>query len=956
MNALLELAKLGQSLWLDSLGRELLDSGTIARMIREDGLAGVTSNPSIFQKSIGDGGAYAAEIERLRARRPGIGAFDVYEALAVRDVRDAADLLLPVHRRTDGRDGFVSLEVTLHGGRGASDVLGEARHLWRLVDRPNVMIKVPGTPEGIEAFRQLIAEGIHVNVTLLFSRAVYEAVARAYVEGLEARARAGGDVSRAASVASFFVSRIDTAVDARLEAAAKALSGAERERALDLRGKAAIANAKLAYRLAGEVFAGPRWQELAARGAHPQRLLWASTSTKNPAYRDVVYVEELIGADTVDTAPLETIAAFKDHGSARPTLAQGVDEARKELDALAALGVSLDEVTAELLEKGLRSFDDAFTGLLGAIAKRLAPAKAVAPTTWTLGAQLEGQLAPLLAEWGRPGGGIERLWKRDATLWTDGDEAKWLGWLDAPERGLGARAELEAFAAEVRAEGCSHVLLLGMGGSSLAPEVLAKTFGSRKGHPELLVLDSTDPAQVAALEARTDPARTLYVVASKSGSTLEPTLFEEYFFARAAAKPGGEKAAAKRFVAITDPGSKLEATARAKGWRRVFHGDPSIGGRFSALSMFGLVPAALLGIDLERFLGRAAEVARGCRAAPDENCGVSLGLILGLAAEVGRDKLTLVLSPRLAALGPWLEQLVAESTGKQRKGIIPIDGEAVGIPQVYGRDRLFVYVRDLGAPDAAQDKAVDALERAGHPVVRLLVEHPLDLGGEFFRWEIATAVAGSVLKIHPFDQPDVEASKIATRGLTEEFEKKGSLPAETPFFAEDGIELYADQRNADELRRRAGRDPSLAELFGAHLARPAAGDYFAILAYLPMTAENERTLSDLRAMVRDNVRVATAVGFGPRFLHSTGQAYKGGPNSGVFLQLTCEHARDLAIPGRKATFGIVETAQARGDLAVLQERGRRFLRVHLRCPLDAGLARLAHAAGQALAQRLEFTG
>jgi transaldolase/glucose-6-phosphate isomerase len=487
-----------------------------------------------------------------------------------------------------------------------------------------------------------------------------------------------------------------------------------------------------------------------------------------------------------------------------------------------------------------------------------------------------------------------------------------------------------------------------MGGSSLCPEVLSLVYGSKSGYPALDVLDSTDPAEVRAVEERGDLARTLFIVASKSGSTLEPSIFEKYFFERVSKSVGAAHAGAQ-FVAITDPGSKLEDTARKKGYRRIFHGVPEIGGRFSALSNFGAVPAASIGLDLEEFLGRADAMARTCDpAVPTEhNPGVVLGTILGLAAESGRDKLTLVISPAIESLGAWLEQLVAESTGKQKKGIIPVDREPLGPPEIYGTDRLFVYVR-LGDGDPFQDLAVGELERAGHPVVRIALSDPIELGAEFFRWELATAVAGAILGIHPFDQPDVEASKIVTRELMAAVEEAGALPAEKPFFETRGVQLYADPRNAALLERAAGRDARLSSILGAHLAQAHGGDYFAILAFVQRSLVHERALQELRLRVRDALRVATCLGFGPRYLHSTGQAYKGGPNEGVFLQITCADPRDLPVPGQKYTFGSVEAAQARGDFQVLAERGRRALRVHLTEPVETGLARLAQAVNKAL--------
>ncbi len=559
---------------------------------------------------------------------------------------------------------------------------------------------------------------------------------------------------------------------------------------------------------------------------------------------------------------------------------------------------------------------------------------------------LMSEVDKALKAW-RSNANTRRLWSADATLWTGGDESDWLGWLDIAENKLCDVALLQEFAGEVRAEKFTDVLLLGMGGSSLGPEVLAKSLGSAPGYPTLHVLDSTDPQQVRRFERRIDVARTLFIVSSKSGTTLEPNVLMDYFFARASAAVGGT--AARHFVAITDPGSHLQKTAEEKGFRRNFFGVPSIGGRYSVLSNFGMAPLAAAGHDLLAFLKAARRMARACgpEVADAENPGVAFGLAISVLARHGRDKLTIVASPSIAAFGAWAEQLLAESTGKSGKGVIPIAGEPLGAPSVYDAHRLFVFLRDAVHPDQVQDQTVDALERAGHPVVRIGVESPQLLAQEFFRFEIATAVAGAVLGLNPFDQPDVEASKIATREMTEAFEKTGSLPSEPPVFQENGIALYTDKRNAEALRQM-GANTTLESWLRAHFARLDDGDYFALLAYIDGDDARLASLQSLRMAVRDRKRIATCLQFGPRFLHSTGQAYKGGPNSGVFLQITAQPAPDLAIPGRKASFGVIEAAQAQGDLRVLAERGRRLLHAHIADDVNNGLAAIGKAARQAL--------
>ncbi len=553
-----------------------------------------------------------------------------------------------------------------------------------------------------------------------------------------------------------------------------------------------------------------------------------------------------------------------------------------------------------------------------------------------------------IAEW-QSRGNMQRLWQRDATLWTGSDEDKWLGWLDIVEEQTAQHDQLQKIAKEVQNRGFQQVLLLGMGGSSLCPEVLRLTFGRIPHFPTLHVLDSTDPAQVKSFEHQIDIPTTLFIVSSKSGSTLEPNIFKQYFFERTKQAVGAAKVGS-HFIAITDPGSKMQQVAEADHFLHIFFGRPSIGGRYSALSNFGMVPAAIIGIDTKKFLARAAEMVRACGAGVkvEENSGAVLGIILGAAANAGRDKVTLITSPGISDLGAWLEQLLAESTGKVGKGIIPVDREGLTNAEVYGNDRVFVYVRLESGPDADQDAKVAAIEKAGHPVVRISMADIYQLGAEFFRWEIATAVAGSIIGINAFNQPDVEASKIETRKLTTEYEKNGSLPPEKPILEDSGIKLFTDEKNSAELAKAAGSDKSLAGYLKAHLSRIKTGDYFAVLGYIQMNAEHEANLQALRHLVRDKKRVATCLGFGPRFLHSTGQAYKGGPNSGVFLQITCDDAVELPVPGQKYTFGVVKAAQARGDFQVLADRGRRALRVHLGSNLKAGLAVLQAAVQKGL--------
>ncbi len=939
-NPLAQLPKLGQSVWLDFVSRPLLEKGELQRLIAADGIRGVTSNPSIFEKAIAHSTDYDADLAAaVQAADRGVDA--LFEHLAIADIRLAADQLRPVYDQTAGADGYVSLEVSPYLAMDTEGTIAEARRLWRTVERPNLMIKVPGTKAGVPAIQTLIGEGINVNVTLLFSVAAYEAVAEAYLAGLEAALAAKRDIARLSSVASFFVSRIDAVIE-RVSAERLKTAAPEEAKALRaLNGKVAIANAKRAYQRYQALIGGPRWKKLVAKGARPQRLLWASTGTKSKDLPDTLYVDELIGPDTVNTMPPATMDAVRDHGHAEVTLTRDLAGAEAVLTSLARLHISLDAITEELVTDGVQRFADDADKLYAAVARRRAevldgkaPRQMIMPGP---GAEI---FAAELERW-REEGLIRLLWRRDSALWTGGEEDRWLGWLDCVERGLDALPALKIFADGLKKDGITDVVLLGMGGSSLGAEVLATTLGRDASGPRFHMLDSTDPAQIAALEAAITLKSTLFIVASKSGTTLEPELMRRYFFARSGNS--------KHFVAITDPGSALEKIAKTDGYRAVFAGEKSIGGRYSVLSHFGLVPASALGIDVERLLALTGQMVHGCGATvpPAENPGVALGVFLGTNAQAGRDKVTIIASPGMAAIGAWLEQLLAESTGKHGHGLIPIANEPPIEAGAYSEDRVFVYLALNGGADPAQERLIAALEKAGRPVVRINVPSPLHIGQEFFRFEIATAVAGSIIGIDPFDQPDVEASKIKTRALTEDFEKTGALPETAPLLREGDIALYADPANAAAL----GGAPSLEAALAVHFARAKPGDYAALLAYIARDPAHEAALEKLRQTILVQKKIATCLGFGPRFLHSTGQVYKGGPNSGIFLQITAADGSDIAIPGQRASFGIVKAAQAAGDLGVLVERGRRVLRLHLGGDLGRGLATLDAALTRALAAK-----
>ncbi|RFD19423.1 bifunctional transaldolase/phosoglucose isomerase [Komagataeibacter melaceti] len=943
-NPLKQLARHGQSPWLDFIQRSYTESGKLKKLVEEDGLKGVTSNPSIFQKAMGHGTDYDPQIRQILADRI-VDAGTLYETLAIHDIRAAAKVLHPVYAQTAKVDGYVSLEVSPYLARDTKATIAEARRLWIAVGAPNLMIKIPGTDEGAPAVQAAIAEGINVNVTLLFSLSAYKKVVEAYIAGLEERLSRGESVKGIASVASFFVSRIDVKIDKEIDARIAA-GDREAESLRGLRGKVAIANAKQAYEYWQGIVRSPRWKKLADAGAMPQRLLWASTSTKDKTFSDVLYVDGLIGPETVNTIPPATFDDFRDHGRVADTLTQDLPGAHRVISEARRLGLDLDGVTRTLVTEGVRGFEDAFDALLGAIAAKQAAflGNKVTKTTLNLPASLDTAVREELEAW-RTKGNVRRLWAGDATLWTGRDEGNWLKWLTIVDDQLLALSKFEEFQAEVKARGFRDALLLGMGGSSLGPEVLAQTFGKHEGFPHLYVLDSTDPQQIRDFQDRIDISRTLFIVSSKSGGTLEPNILKAYFFDQAK-KVLGDKVGS-HFITVTDPGSHMEDVAKKDGFWKIFYGEKQIGGRYSVLSDFGLVPAAVAGLPLKLLLESALRGEKSCAASvpPAQNPGVVLGSVLGVAArDFGRDKVTIIASPGIYDMGAWLEQLLAESTGKDGKGLIPIDDETIGKPDVYGKDRVFAYLRLAEDPCPRQDAAFAALAEAGEPVVTIELHERRQVLEEFFRWEFATAVAGSIIGINAFNQPDVEASKIETKKITNAYNETGKLPPYEPFAKDGPFAFYADPKNAAALKAGTTAEAILK----AHFARAGAGDYVALLAYIDRDTATREWIQKVRLSVRDGLKLATAAEFGPRFQHSTGQAYKGGPNTGVFMQITCDDVVNLPVPGEKYTFGIVKEAQARGDMEVLAERGRRVLRVHIHGDLKSGLEKLAQAISAAV--------
>jgi transaldolase/glucose-6-phosphate isomerase len=942
-----DLIDAGQSIWLDNIRRSMFDSGELRRLIA-GGLRGMTSNPTIFEKAIGSGNDYDAQLASLVGSEHDPNR--LFEALAIDDIRHACDEFRPLFDSTNGGDGFVSLEVSPLLASDTQGTIDAAARLWKMVDRPNVMIKIPATPPCLPAITETIAAGINVNVTLIFSIESYEAVANAFVAGLEKRAAAGQPVDRVASVASVFVSRIDTAIDKLLNEKIAAGQPA----LAPLLGKAGIANLKLTYQRFKKVFESERFGVLAAKGAHPQRPLWASTGTKNPAYSDLMYVETVVGKHTVNTVPPATLDALLDHGKIVPdTVESGLDDAHATLEGLAKAQISLFDVTTKLQVDGVKSFADSYNAMLEAIEKKQTQLAGGAERVEIQLGKAEAGPDAAIAQLAQDDF-LAKLWKHDPAPWSADPHhveiiKHSLGWLDFPRTVFEAAAELKTFAREC-AKTFSHVVVLGMGGSSLAPDVLRETFGKIAGYPQLHVLDSSDPAQIRTLEASLDLSQSLFIVSSKSGTTTEPEAFFRYFFQRVAKTIGADNAG-KRFIAITDPGTQLGKEAKEAGFLRIFENDPDIGGRYSALSYFGMVPAALAGYDVKTILDRGLGALSANDRTTDvkESDGVRFGAAIGTFAKSGRDKLTIVCHPDVHAFGAWAEQLIAESTGKNDTGIIPIEGEPLGVPANYGNDRVFVYVgAGLPGDTDALEASLTALAGAGHPIVRLGMHDRLDIGEQFALWEIATATAGAVLGIDAFDQPNVQESKDNTKRLLGEYKEKGSF-TEPAAKATNEVASIIPISGSKEV----ALGDTLASAVSAILAQVKPGDYVAFTAYIERNPEHEERLRDLRLKIRNALEVATTVGFGPRFLHSTGQLHKGGPNTGVFLQLTADTAPaiDLPIPGMP-TFGTLLRAQALGDFESLDNRDRRGARIHFSVPLVLALEALGNAIDEAVAVRV----
>jgi transaldolase / glucose-6-phosphate isomerase len=943
-NQVQQLLDAGQSVWLDNVRRSMFASGELARLI-QNGLRGMTSNPTIFEKAIGAGTDYDEQLSTLIGSEKNADA--LFWDLAIQDIQSACDAFAPVYASSGGNDGFVSLEVSPLLANDTAGTIAMVKELWDRVNRPNVMIKIPGTKEGLPAIEESIYRGYNINVTLIFSVEMYEKAALAYVRGLRRRADEGKAIDKIRSVNSVFVSRIDTAIDKLLQDRI-----AKGEKLDHLLGKTGIAGLKQTYQKFKEIFYGDEFKPLKLKGGAVQRPLWASTSTKNPHYPDLMYVESVVGPDTVNTMPPATLDALLDHGTIVPdTVESDLRGAADVMRGLQEAKISLFDVTHQLQVEGVQLFSDSFAALLGAIVykQKLLASGGAERVHLALGksqSEYDAALDKLAtADF------LKRIWGHDATLWSSDPDAvaiikKALGWLDIQQHMLEEVAALKSFAGETK-DYFDSAVVCGMGGSSLAPDIIADTFGPTNGYPRLYVLDSTSPQQIKELEGQIDVASTLFIISSKSGTTTEPNAFYAYFHEKVSKELGAAQAG-RNFVAITDPGTTLDKEAREASFRADFENDPNIGGRYSALSFVGIAPSAIAGYDINLLLDRAlgAMHANDRTVDPRNAPGVRFGAAIGGLAINGRDKLTIVTHPAVKAFGAWAEQLIAESTGKLGKGIVPIEGEPLGAPQDYSDDRIFVYVgASLPSAEAGVDGKLKALEAAGHPVIRLDMNDQYDLGEQFYLWEIAVAAAGVILGINAFDQPNVQESKDNTVALLAQYARNGRF--DEPKADVEGPDF--DVTYLSGSRGISAENPvqALAGLF----AQLRPHDYNAITAYIARDETHARLLQELRLKIRDAHRVATTVGFGPRFLHSTGQLHKGGPDTCVVLQITADDPDDPMIPGMNVGFRTLLAAQALGDWMSLDKRHRRGVRVHLKGSVEPALRALVASVDEALAVR-----
>lgn len=917
MNNSMSVKELGQSIWYDNIERKMLRDGSMKKMIEEGQIYGVTSNPSIFESALKNSTAYDDVLQSLAWA--GMNSDEIYAELVKEDIQQAADLFLPLYNVNGGQDGLVSVEINPLYAYDAKKSIEEGHNLWSQIGRKNIMIKVPATIEGLEVITELISSGINVNATLIFSVERYKQVIEAYIRGLEKRVADNQPVDSIASVASFFVSRIDTAVDQLLDAVIASPSKLSQE-AANAKGRIAVSNARIAYQAYLEQFSSERFVALQKHGANPQKPLWASTGTKDPKYSDTLYVDNLVASGSVNTIPPKTLVAFLDHGQPRLSIEENLEQSWSDMELLEKLGIDFAAVTSQLEDEGVDKFKQAHLALLNIVeGKRTHFVHCLNGLANNLQTALKNADSDK---------SVSRMYAHDPLYWTD-DESGFeeirnrLGWLGLPSQQLALVPELEAFRQELLAEGFTDAFVLGMGGSSLAPEVISQAIAANLEHGrglKLQIIDTTNPEEIAFRCEGIDLPKTIFVVSSKSGGTSETLSAMTYFWAEL--EKFGVKNPGNNFVAITDPDTSLQHLAESKNFRKVFNARPDVGGRYSVFTHFGLVPAAIMGVDLHHFLNEAIEAEhQGLETVPyPANANLLLGLLIGEGAKAGKDKLTFIAESYSTHLVPWLEQLIAESSGKDRKGILPVEGEETLETLDYPSDRIFVYLHVDGEKRAIASTLIEK----GFTLVEISIQDPYQLAKEFYRWEYATAVACAVLKVNAFDQPNVQLSKTITKDVIKQYQEKGRLEDGTPIWENDEIAVYGfPVPGFDEV-------DNLSEVLNVYGQTVQDDGYIALNAFVARLTKNENLLQGLRTMLLNRFNKATTLGFGPRFLHSTGQLHKGGQDGGLFITFTKDSPIDFDIPGEGMSFATLQRAQALGDIEALRQKGKRVLRIHLK--------------------------
>lgn len=894
--------EIGQSIWLDSISRDMILNNTLSNLIEKYEITGLTSNPTIFENAILNSNTYDESIKIVSKKFKNLD--DIAYSLMIEDIQRACDLLKKIFEKTNKNDGYVSIEIPPTIDE-TNSIIDCAIKIWEMVDRENLMIKIPATKNGIKAEEELIKRGINVNMTLIFSPQAYKEVVKSYLSALNWRLenKLDGNVF---SVASFFVSRIDTEINKILtELSTQNQDIEKRNEIIFMRGKAAISVSLITYDIYLKSFFTDEFKKYREAGFKPQKLLWASTSTKDPSLRDTIYMDELCLPNTINTVPQHTIFSFFDHGKINTDdISLRINQAYETYNRLTNYSINWSEIFDKLLNDGIKKFIDSYKNILNSIEKKIKTLETEIITMQLFNSSIKKIISEI-----EKNSFIERLFSKDHTLWkTDPTSAKIiknsLGWINLPKEMINKIDEINQFKKEIINEGFKYVVLLGMGGSSLAAEVILNIFGNDK-KVKLFVLDSTNPDWILRLSQKIEITKTLFIVSSKSGTTLETITHFKYFYnliKKKKQKPG------KNFIAITDNSTPLQEMAKKYGFRKIFINPSDIGGRFSALSYFGLIPASFTSIDIKSFLKKSQEALDELKTKNPPS--IVLGSFLAASYLNGRDKLTIILPKKLERFGLWIEQLIAESTGKEGKGILPIIDTEVYDISSYSNDRFFVVINLKDFKE--NEEKIEMLIKNGHPVLRIFLNDIYDIGKEFYRWEIATSLAGYMMKINPFDQPDVQ--------FTKDFTKK--------ILSSPKTELKADIITKNWDVYLANIENEERSLIWSIIKNLKENGYIALCSYLD---ENEKTLNMLtkiKKLLTERLSIPTISVYGPRYLHSIGQLFKGGKNSGVFIILTSKPKKDIKIIGEDLSFTKICMSQAKGDFLAMKEKGRTCVMIY----------------------------